>query len=90
MPGLGKRILSQAAEKGITAAGDGGEDPITKDKTKKILKVDRSKIDPDELISVEKFIQERKALQDWKHEKQSTGMVAASVTSSAMNVLQKD
>lgn len=89
MSGLGKRIMNQAMEKGLTT-GDGGEDPITQDKTKKVLKVDRSKIDPDELITVKEFINERKSLGDWKHAKQSTGMVAASVTSSAMNVQQVD
>lgn len=90
MSGLGKRIMNQATEKGLTMGKGDQEDPITKDKTKKILKVDKSKIDPDELLTVEQFINERKALKDWKHSKQSTGMVAASVTSSAMNVLQKD
>ena len=89
MSGLGKRILAIAKAKRLMD-GSGGEDPVTKDKTKKIIKVDKSTINPDELISVEDFINERKSLEDWKHEKHTTGKLAASVTSSMMSIQSKD
>jgi len=55
-----------------------------------MLKIDKSKLDPDDLLSVEDFMNERLSLGDWKHERQSTGMMAASVTSSNIQIQASD
>jgi len=70
MSGLGKRILEEATSKGITAPSDGKSDPLLEsDATKKLLKVDKSRLDVDELLSVDNFMIERLSLGDWKHER---------------------
>lgn len=85
MPGLGKRALEQAGMLDL-------KDSVIKKLKNYSLengskkKIDKEKLNPDDVLTVKEFIEERKILKDWRHEMQSTGKVAASVTSSYISV----
>lgn len=82
MPGLGKRALEKAENSILD------ENVIKKLKKNPEIgvKIDKSKLDPEELLTVSEFLDERKVLKDWRHEMQTTGKMAASVTSSYIDV----
>jgi peptidyl-prolyl cis-trans isomerase-like 2 len=75
---LGKRILSMAEEKSKVYAME---------QAAKAAAVPKRVFVPlDQEISVEDFIAERRELKDWRHEKEGTGRLASSVTSSYMKL----
>lgn|SRR3990167_1557785 len=75
---LGKRILNMAEEKSKVYAME---------QAAKAAAVPKRVIVPlEQEISVEDFIAERRDLKDWRHEKEGTGRLASSVTSSYMKL----
>lgn len=78
---LGKRILQEASEK--HAKDDIKDQVVKKVKTRKVIY-------HDEMLSVDDFLAERMDLKDWKHSKVRTGLMATSVTSTAMDLQTKD
>lgn len=76
---LGKRIMDKVKAKD---AVDKLGEPVKKIKAKAI--------DPDELLSVEDFLAERRERRDWRHERHHTGKMAISVTSTYVNLETED
>ena len=85
MTALGKRALEKAAlkQKNDTELG------TTTKKLKGAEKANKP-VDLDEVLSVKDFLKERARMKDWRHGKQTTGMMAASVTSSLMTHKTED
>ena len=88
MTGLGKRALEQAEGREIDEVNKRLNSHYEAKSTKKWKK--KEDLDLDELLTVQDFLEERKHFKDWRHSRQSTGKVAASVTSSLISVQTRD
>jgi len=81
MSGLGKRVLDEVQKN--------QKDIEHKDELMKRIKT-RKVINPDDILTVQKFLDERDELADWKHNNMSTGQMALSVTSTYIDLKTTD
>lgn len=78
---LGKRVLESVQTK---------EKNELEKKLAEAVPKKKKKVDLEELISVEEFLEERKEKKDWRHERHHTGKMANSVTSTYVDLETAD